>query len=135
MTFKKEMIQKLKTNKKPQDVKIIIPGVIAEIIFNKEVYKKNVELKDFTRIFEEEYADYLFKARPLLYSRLIKEFIYIDNDKDLRNYVNKLIAFLELNNDQKNKDVNKKAVKTKNSTTKSIESWGKIINPGRYNED
>jgi len=135
LTLKSKMIRKLEINNKPQDIKFIIPGIIAEIIFNKEFFKKNSELKEFTVIFDKTYADYLFNARPLLYSRLIKEFKNIDNDKELKTYVNKIIAFLNSNNDTQKVDVNKKIVKTKNSTTKSIESWGKIINPGRYNED
>lgn len=135
MTLKKEMLRRLEINNNPQDIKFIIPGIIAEIIFNKEFFKKNSELKQFTGIFDNIYADYLFNARPLLYSRLIKEFKSIENDRELKIYVNKVIVFLNSDDDKQKVNVRKKISRTKNSTTKSIESWGKIINPGRYNED
>lgn len=135
MSFNENLKKKISNNYKPQDVKIILPGIIAEIVFNKEVFKKNIELKEFTKIFDNEYADYLYKARPLLFARLIKEFMEISEEKELLIYVNKIEKYLNLNIEKPENDKKNKTVKGNNSTTKNIESWGKIINPGRYNED
>ncbi|WP_437272719.1 hypothetical protein ACSSAF_06765 [Staphylococcus succinus] len=135
MGFNENLITKINGNYKPQDIKIILPGIIAEIVFNREVFKKNIELKDFTQIFNKEYADYLYNARPLLYSRLIKEYMEIPNEKDLIIYVNKIKEYLNLSIEHTDKVKKHKSLKKKNATTKNIESWGKIINPGRHNED
>ncbi|HAL08898.1 MAG TPA: hypothetical protein DCO67_02900 [Staphylococcus sp.] len=135
MSFNENLKKKISNNYKPQDVKIILPGIIAEIVFNKEVFKKNIELKEFTKIFDNEYADYLYKARPLLFARLIKEFMEISEEKELLIYVNKIEKYLNLNIEKPENVKKNKTVKGNNSTTKNIESWGKIINPGRYNED
>ncbi|WP_239727195.1 MULTISPECIES: hypothetical protein [unclassified Mammaliicoccus] len=135
MSFNENLKKKISNNYKPQDAKIILPGIIAEIVFNKEVFKKNIELKEFTKIFDNEYADYLYKARPLLFARLIKEFMEISEEKELLIYVNKIEKYLNLNIEKPENVKKNKPVKGNNSTTKNIESWGKIINPGRYNED
>lgn len=136
-----ELRKKIKKNYTSHDLIVIMPGILANIVFNKNKFQRNIELKSFTDIFDNEYANYLFKARPLLYSRLIKEFIEISEEKEIYKYTNEILQFLEMNikeDVQEDKQENLKEIQVKqkkNSTTKNIESWGKIINPGRYNDD
>lgn len=111
--------------------KIIIPGIIAEIIFNKDIYKSNADLREFTNIFDNHYADYLFNSRPLLYSRLIKEFKSLE-EESIDSYYKQLLKFINALDDGKN--YQKKDVKQKNNNTDNIKSWSKLINPGRYDE-
>ncbi|MDI0105256.1 hypothetical protein PZM40_12310, partial [Staphylococcus epidermidis] len=63
-----ELRKKIKKNYTSHDLIVIMPGILANIVFNKNKFQRNIELKRFTDIFDNEYANYLFKARPLLYS-------------------------------------------------------------------
>lgn len=127
-----KVIESLKTY---NDIRRGLPGIIAEIIFNKQLYKNNIDLKEFTDIFDNDYAEYLFKARPLLFARLTKELLEIENERELLIHKKKIEKFL-LNKYANNKDMkqDKEKSKANNSTTKNIEAWGKFINPGRYND-
>ncbi|EAD0740651.1 hypothetical protein NY11_14980, partial [Listeria monocytogenes] len=42
----------------------MVPGVLSKIIFTKEYYENNPDLKEFTKnILSQDYRDYLFKNR------------------------------------------------------------------------
>lgn len=123
-----------------EQLKLIIPGILAKIVLTKEIFSKNDDLKEFTKIFaENSYAEYLYRARPLLYSRLIKEFIKLESNQEVFDYF-KLIRNFLIHNEvvlkvEEVKEDNLKDITKKNTISNDIKSWSKFINPGRYNED
>lgn len=119
--------------------------LLSEIIIKKEVYKKNYELKDFTsQIFMKEYGSYLYDARPLLYSRLVKDLITLNeiDENQFFNIQRKIKGFLSENilnesNKGNRKEINKKEAnkretisrlpKTNKSNKKVIDDWRSVI--------
>lgn len=99
----------------------LLPAVLAVIIFTKEFFKSNKELKKFTGIcLQIEYKEYLFKSRTLLYSRVIKDFFLDENKKKfLRKQIDHF--FDELAPEQ--------STRNKKNEQDVIEKWSKIINP------
>lgn len=93
-----------------------IPAILSIIIFTKEYYSHNDDLRSFTKnVLGTNYKDYLFKSRTLLYSRIIKDF-YINN-QDITSLVKKINGFL---NKKSEKSINQ--VKEKNHQTKRTSS-------------
>ncbi|KZB89875.1 hypothetical protein A2U94_19180 [Bacillus sp. VT 712] len=57
-----------------EQTKSLYLGLLYELISNKKVFKRNIELEDFiSNVFKKKYNPYLFKARPYLASRLLKD--------------------------------------------------------------
>lgn len=97
-----------------------IPAVLSVIIFTKEFYSSNDELRGFTEDFlNKEYKDYLFKSRTLLYSRVIKDFYINNNNPD--SLVHSIDNFISKETQIKTKE------KGKDSQKDIIDKWRKVI--------
>ena len=97
-----------------------IPAVLSVIIFTKEFYSSNDELRGFTEDFlNKEYKDYLFKSRTLLYSRVIKDFYINNNNPD--SLVHSIDNFISTETQIKTKE------KGKDSQKDIIDKWRKVI--------
>lgn len=123
-------------NKNKHEILYILTGLLSNIILTKIIFNKNSDIRTFTNDYlQKSYKDYLFKSRPLLYSKMIKDAFKKDVEVDeLRHEAEDIIAFISsqlnvhipLKNDSKNK-IKKKS--TYNSDT--ISEWREVINPGR----
>lgn len=109
-----------------------IPTVLSIIVFSKEYYSHNDELRQFTEnVLNINYKDYLFKSRTLLYSRIIKDF-YINN-QDVKSLVIKINDFIERESDNNNNRMkNHQITKISNSKKKDsqqdiIKKWRNVI--------
>lgn len=109
-----------------------VPAILAIIVFTKEYYSHNDELRQFTEgILGADYKDYLFKSRTLLYSRIIKDF-YVNN-QDTKSLVKKINAFIKKENNETNNQVKEKDYQTeKNSSSKKRDSQQDIIKKWRH---
>ncbi|MED4378681.1 hypothetical protein P9274_23960 [Schinkia azotoformans] len=57
-----------------EQTKSLYLGLLYEIISSKEVFKRNRDIEDFIyTVFKKRYNDYLYKARPYLASRVLKD--------------------------------------------------------------
>lgn len=118
--MKNETIRKyqLQSNRNKSD---LLPAVLAIIIFTKEFFKSNKELRKFTKGWlRVEYKEYLFRSRTLLYSRVIKDFFLNENQKkflrvQIDNFFDELAPEQTTRNKKAGQDI--------------IEKWTKIINP------
>lgn len=79
-----------------EQTKSLYLGLLYQLISNKTIFKRNKDLEGFLKdIFNKEYGDYLFKARPYLASRLLKD-VSLEYDnleisasiKAIMNYLN-----------------------------------------------
>ncbi|UAT31317.1 hypothetical protein K7T73_03525 [Bacillus badius] len=112
--------------------------LLSKVIIEKEIFKKNHELKNFTaQVFTKEYGSYLYDSRPLLYSRLIKELIYYKNEDEhyFFNIQQNLMAFLKdkiIDQSDENKVIEKnkkerKPSKNNKGNKKVIDDWRSVI--------
>lgn len=108
-----------------------IPLVLAKIILDKSLIKKNIDLKPISlEISGNVYRDYLFQSRTALFARMTKD-VYINLDRDrqydlvirLQNVVNTLV-----NTD--NEDTNQNSIINESTPTPKespIKKWQRII--------
>ncbi|WOV85013.1 hypothetical protein PGH26_03535 [Sporosarcina jeotgali] len=79
-----------------QQTKSLYLGLIYELILDKEVFQKNIELNYFiSEVFDIEYSEYLFKARPYLASRLLKDLINKYEDLNISYSVKRISTYLD----------------------------------------
>lgn len=110
---------------------------LAEIILTKKFYSgRNSELKDFTiNYLDENYRDYLFDGRPMLYARIVKD-IFKNSKKDEEEFTKNKIKKLKniqkfLKDKAKDNGINSEIYSnslTKKAKDNSIDGWRKIIN-------
>lgn len=108
-----------------------IPLVLAKIILDKSLIKKNIDLKPISlEISGNVYRDYLFESRTALFARMTKD-VYINLERDrqydlvirLQNVVNTLV-----NTD--NEDTNQNSIINESTPTpkeSAIKKWQRII--------
>lgn len=106
------------------DAKInLLPTIIGYIVFEKEFYKSNDDLREFTgKYLGLNFKDYVFRSRTLLYSRIVKE-CYFKNDA-LNNLSTKIDIFLK---DKSNSHFDHKKKTTSPSQIDIINGWRKVI--------
>ncbi|QIG36145.1 hypothetical protein IBB3154_0654 [Ligilactobacillus salivarius] len=103
---------------------LLLPAVLATIVFTKKYFKANKELKKFTSdTLNINYKNYLFLSRTALYARIVKDF-YLDIEKQ-KFLKTQLITFVE----EKSTSVNNNHQKKKTSQNDVIAAWRKVINP------
>lgn len=116
------------TAKNISNLSNIFPAVIASIIFSKEMFKHNDDIKAFTNDqLKLDYKEYVFAARPYLYSRIIND-IYI---KDSSLHSNMIIVqeFIKSYNNQSKKIEKKERSHKNKSQSEIINEWSNLINP------
>lgn len=58
----------------PEQSKSLYLGLLFELISSKDVFVRNRDLENFIlKVYKQQYNDYLFKSRPYLASRLLKD--------------------------------------------------------------
>lgn len=118
----------------------LAPGVIADIIFTKNYYNRNKDLKEFTlKVLNKDYKDYLYKSRTLLYARIVKD-LYREEDTDLLleslyNIQNFISNEKDVNIEDVKQSTNIKVSHKKSNHQKVINEWRSIINPKGSNND
>lgn len=108
----------------------MVPGVLSIIIFTKEYYESNPDLKDFTKnVLFQEYRDYLFKNRNALYARVLRDILKAEDEKKLI-FINNILDFTNNFSKENENDLKKMKNKDLKKDQKSdIKSWSNIINP------
>jgi hypothetical protein len=72
--FLKEFSLINKNKYTPEQTKSLYLGLLFELISSKEVFGRNRELENFIlKVYKQQYNDYLFRSRPYLASRLLKD--------------------------------------------------------------
>jgi hypothetical protein len=72
--FLKEFSQINKNKYTPEQTKSLYLGLLFELISSREVFVKNRDLENFIlKVYKQQYNDYLFRSRPYLASRLLKD--------------------------------------------------------------
>lgn len=117
----------LNSNKfsKEQSINIFL-GTLFQLLTDKGIFKLNIDIKIFLKkVFQKEYKDYLFKSRPYLTARVLKD---IKQDRSYREIINvsfEIARYLEedISGDSKTS----KSVQ-KNEVENSILGWLKHVN-------
>ncbi|MCI1696806.1 hypothetical protein [Aneurinibacillus aneurinilyticus] len=112
-----------------QQTKSLYLGLLYELISSREIFSKNKDLEGFLKnVFKKEYSDYLFKARPYLASRLLKD---ISNEYDslkISASIKLIISYL------KDKDLNSNSDSKEKKPLSSMEDdvigWFNSISKG-----
>lgn len=132
----KNDIKIISTNKlSVSQSKLLLIGALYEIILNREIFPKNIDLKNFVNIdmnrclsVSKEYKDYLFTSRTLLAARVQKEIYELDY-----NDIVSLLIFIEnkLSDLAPNNSTNLKNLK-KIEKDKAIDEWRDyFVNKGK----
>lgn len=107
----------------------MICGVLARIIFTKDYYEKNIDLKNFTnKTLRKSYKDYLFGNRNTLYARVLRDIYKEDEEKQLET-INQILDFIKENSSDEVGENSKKTKETTRNQKSNIKSWSEIINP------
>ncbi|WP_029343774.1 hypothetical protein [Lactococcus lactis] len=100
-TFDKENYIKeflnLNSNKfsKEQSINIFL-GALFQLLTDKTVFNKNSDIKIFlNQIFEKEYKDYLFRSRPYLAARVLKDIKKYRSYRDIINLSTEIAKILD----------------------------------------
>lgn len=86
-----------------------IIGIVAEIIFSKEIFNKNGEIKIFLKdVFNLTYKDYIMKSRTMIVSKISKFIITSPNNnesiKNLYKFINDQITYFKSKENYKEKN-------------------------------
>ena len=80
-------------------------GIVAELIFSREIFKKNSDISEFLeKVFRIEYKEYIMKSRTLIISHISKNIVKLDNfenKKELLGFINCKIEELKEGEDVK----------------------------------
>lgn len=92
-------------------LKYKVIGIITELVYSKEIFKKNDDIKIFAeKILDVELKPYMMKSRSLIVSRLVREIIDLDGEM---KYKNKLVDFINFQIEVLKKNENIKEKKNK----------------------
>lgn len=84
-----------------EEKKVLLTGIIPNLILSREIFPSNATLKDYVIIFEKlltdekEFRDYLFQSRTLLSSRITRLLIENEDSTIDKFYINWHIQFLD----------------------------------------
>lgn len=130
-TFDKENYIKeflnLNSNKfsKEQSINIFL-GTLFQLLTDKAVFNKNNDIKIFlNQIFEKEYKDYLFRSRPYLAARVLKD---IKQDKSYRDIINLSTEIANILDKEILLDSKNSKTKPKNKIENNILGWLDHVN-------
>lgn len=130
-TFDKENYIKeflnLNSNKfsKEQSINIFL-GALFQLLTDKAVFNKNSDIKIFlNQIFEKEYKDYLFRSRPYLAARVLKD---IKQDKSYRDIINLSTEIAKILDKEILSDSKTSKTKPKNKIENNILGWLDHVN-------
>lgn len=86
--------------------KIIFIGVVSATIFDKSIFKVNDDLRPYISYFEKEFniinirtkepgfADYVYRSRPLLFSRISNYLFNLDDLQKFNELINQHFNYL-----------------------------------------
>lgn len=90
-------------NKKVSKYKLI--GIITELIFSKEIFKKNSEISEFSEsVLGIVLKDYILKSRTMVVAHVSKKIVgmeQFEGKDELLEFINKQIL---INNNKENSD-------------------------------
>lgn len=113
-----------------QQTKSLYLGLLYELISNKEIFIKNKELDGFLKdVFKKEYNEYLFKARPYLASRLLKDISKEYDSLKISTSIKLIILYLEEKNITNIRE--SKANKTSNNIEDDVIGWFNSVSKGK----
>ena len=104
--------------------KIIFIGVVSATIFDKSIFKANDDLHPYISCFEKEFniiniktkepgfADYVYRSRPLLFSRIAKYLFNLDDFEKFNKLINQHFNY----HNESQKNVNKVKKQKKESS-------------------
>lgn len=66
---------------------VLFIGILSTTLLDRDLFKKNIDLKEYVNIYEklwgiEPYKDYLYDSRPMLMSRIIRDYSRIDDNME-----------------------------------------------------
>lgn len=100
--------------------KLLFVGIVNNTIYDKATFPNNKLLNKYVLLFEnilsldEPYKEYLYNSRTLLASRVVRDILKNENDKDLLSLISSHILFIKEKNA---KNENNKIVKSKINKT------------------
>lgn len=112
-----------------QQTKSLYLGLLYELISNKEIFIKNKDLDGFLKdVFKKEYNEYLFKARPYLASRLLKDISKEYDSLRISASIKLIILYLEEKDIKDNRE--SKVRKNINNIEDDVIGWFNSVSKG-----
>lgn len=113
-----------------QQTKSLYLGLLFELMMTKQIFKKNTDLKEFIlAVYKKEYADYLFRSRAHLVSRVLKDIESNYNPLDISSSIISIVDYLNHGSSESNKN----SVLKKNNLEDDTVNWIKNIIRGKNN--
>lgn len=100
--------------------KIIFIGVVGATIFDRSIFKSNNDLHPYISSFEKEFkivnlktkepgfADYVYRSRPLLFSRISNYLFKLDDLRKFNKLINQHFNYIDKSKVKVKKNVSKK---------------------------
>lgn len=128
-----EHIRLLNSNKFSMKEKtLLFIGILSTTICDKNLFKRNSELKEYIKLYEnviktKPYRDYLFHSRTLLSSRMIRDFMNIDDSFIIKECFRVHVDFMENSEEfiKNNKEIKDEKKIIKNSLLTDMINRGK----------
>lgn len=108
------LLAQLKNN---NNDKIVLTGVIVHLLTSKEIFKRNIDVKEFLcTCMDIDLPDYVIKSRTLIISRVVRILVSIDNSQ-IQILISRIQNYFSYPIFEK-----KKTARRKNENDK-LESW------------
>ncbi len=115
-----------------EQTKSLYLGLLYELISSKEVFKKNRDLEEFLLlVFKKEYKDYLFRSRPYLASRVLKDISEEYDFLKMSTSVKLIIGYLQENLDLSKNKSDFGGKKSLNNIEEDTINWFNSVKKGR----
>ncbi|WP_176345212.1 hypothetical protein [Priestia aryabhattai] len=131
---KRDFIQELSVINKNkftlQQTKSLYLGLLYELVSSREVFLKNKDLEEFLiTVFKRKYNSYLFKARPYLASRLLKDVSKEYDSFKISASIKLIILYLQEKDSNEHNSVSKEK-KSSNNLEDDVIGWFNSVRKG-----
>ncbi|MGP4065811.1 hypothetical protein ACTWPF_12870 [Oceanobacillus sp. M65] len=111
-----------------QQTKSLFLGLLFELISNRQIFDKNKDINEFIKeVFKKEYNDYVYRGRPYLASRVLKDISKEYDSLKVSASIKLIILYLE----EKDGINNYKGRKTSSDLEDDVVGWFNSISKGK----
>ncbi|MCY7492900.1 hypothetical protein [Bacillus safensis] len=113
-----------------QQTKSLFFGLLYELITERNIFKNKKDLEDFIKeVFKKNYNDYVFRGRPYLASRLIKDISKEYDPSIVSTYIKLILVYLH-EKDMNNENNDHRVQRSSKNIEDNVIGWFNTVNKG-----
>ncbi|WP_368774664.1 hypothetical protein [Bacillus aerius] len=113
-----------------QQTKSLFFGLLYELITERNIFKNKKDLEDFIKeVFKKNYNDYVFRGRPYLASRLIKDISKEYDPSIVSTYIKLILVYLH-EKDMNNENNDPRVQRSSKNIEDNVIGWFNTVNKG-----